>query len=179
MKTVPTRKVRSPFTDQLIDETFKLAAKHLTNEQILANIQKWIQEDRLSFLVQITNRNLPLAKVIDAIRRHHHIAAEGIELPPASKRGVQVSLIQRFLSARQEFVNTAVEFIDIDDFYEVLDHIVFSPESQGKLGGKAPACSWRKHIIQKCSHSSDHLRDIKVPKTWYITSDGLLSFLRL
>jgi predicted nucleotidyltransferase len=173
----PNQKGLVTLTDQLIDETFKLAAQHLTNEQILANIQKWIQEDRLSFLVQITNRNLPLAKVVDAIRRHHHIAAEGIELPPASKRGVQVSLIQRFLSARQEFVNTAVEFVDIDDFYEVLDHIVFSPESHGRLGGKSTGLFLAKHIIRKCSPLSDHLRGIKVPKTWYITSDGLLSFL--
>jgi len=173
----PDQKGLVTLTDQLIDETFKLAAQHLTNEQILANIQKWIQEDRLSFLVQITNRNLPLAKVVDAIRRHHHIAAEGIELPPASKRGVQVSLIQRFLSARQEFVNTAVEFVDIDDFYEVLDHIVFSPESHGRLGGKSTGLFLAKHIIRKCSPLSDHLRGIKVPKTWYITSDGLLSFL--
>ena len=173
----PNQKGLVTLTDQLIDETFKLAAQHLTNEQILANIQKWIQEDRLSFLVQITNRNLPLAKVVDAIRRHHHIAAEGIELPPASKRGVQVSLIQRFLSARQEFVNTAVEFVDIDDFYEVLDHIVFSPESHGRLGGKSTGLFLAKHIIRKCSPLSDHFRGIKVPKTWYITSDGLLSFL--
>ncbi len=173
----PDPKSSASFSAQLLDETFKLAAKHLTNEQILANIQKWIQEDRLSFLVQITNRNLPLAKVVDAIRRYHHIAAEGIELPPPSQRGVQVSLIQRFLSARQEFVNTAVEYIDIDDFYEVLAHIVFSPESQGRLGGKSTGLFLAKHIIRKCGSSSDLLRDIKVPKTWYITSDGLLSFL--
>ncbi len=173
----PYQKSLAVFSDELIDETYKLAAQHLTNEQILANIQKWIQEDRLSFLVQITNRNLPLAKVVDAIRRYHHIAAEGIELPPASKRGVQVSLIQRFLSARQEFVNTAVEFVDIDDFYEVLDHIVFSPESHGRLGGKSTGLFLAKHILRKCVSLSDHLKGIKVPKTWYITSDGLLSFL--
>jgi pyruvate, water dikinase len=173
----PDPKSSVPFPDLLIDEIFRLAAKQLSSEQILANIQKWIQEDRLGFLVQITNRNLPLAKVVDAVRRHHHIAAEGIELPPAVKRGVQVSLIQRLLSARQEFVNTAVKFVDIDDFYEVLDHIVFSPASQGKLGGKSTGLFLAKHIIQKCSQAADDLKGIKVPKTWYITSDGLFSFL--
>ncbi|MGA2587739.1 MAG: PEP/pyruvate-binding domain-containing protein [Candidatus Aminicenantales bacterium] len=173
----PDQKNAVAFNDKLSDETFKLAARHFTSAQILANIQKWIQEDRLSFLVHVANRNLSLAKVVDAIRRYHHIVAEGIELPPASKRGVQVSLIRRFLSARQEFINTAVDFIEIDDFYEVLDHIVFSPESQGKLGGKSTGLFLAKHIIQKCSRVSDDLGDIKVPKTWYITSDGLLSFL--
>ena len=173
----PNQKIAVAFTDQLSHETFAVAARHLANEQILANIQKWIQEDRLSFLVQITNRNLPLAKVIDAIRRYHHIAAEGLALPPGSKRGVQVSLIQRFLSEQQEFVNTAVEFLDIDDFYEVLDHVVFSPESHGKLGGKSSGLFLAKRIIQKCAGSSLDLKGVKVPKTWYLASDGVLNFL--
>jgi pyruvate,water dikinase len=173
----PHQMVPSAFTDKLSDETFRLAGKHLTNEQILANMQKWIQEDRLSFLVQVTNRNLSLAQVVDAIRRYHHIAAEGIELPPASKRGVLVSLIRRFLSDHPEFIHTAVEHIEIDDFYEILDHIVFSPESQGKLGGKGTGLYLAKHILKRAADSLSHFGEIKVPKTWYITSDGLLSFL--
>ena len=49
------------FSEKLSDETFRIASKYLTSEQILSNIQKWIQEERLSFLVQVANRNLPLA----------------------------------------------------------------------------------------------------------------------
>ena len=165
------------FSEKLSDETFRLAARHLTNAQILSSIQKWIQEDRLSFLVQVTNRNLSLAQVVDAVRRYHHVDAEGIELPPASKRGVLVSLIRRLLSDQPEFINTAVEHLDIDDFYEILDHIVFSPESQGKLGGKSTGLFLARHILQTSSASLSHFGEIRVPKSWYITSDGLLSFL--
>ncbi|MDH4196588.1 MAG: pyruvate, phosphate dikinase [Candidatus Aminicenantes bacterium] len=173
----PSQMAGPAFTEKLSDETFRLAAKHLTSDEILANIQKWIQEDRLSFLVQVTNSNLSLVQVVDAIRRYHHIAAEGIELPPASKRGVLVSLIRRFLSDQQHFINTAVEYLDIDDFYEILDHIVFSPESQGRLGGKSAGLYLAKHILKKSADSLSPFGEIKVPKTWYITSDGLLSFL--
>ena len=173
----PSQTSVSAFSDELSDETFWLAAKHLTSEEILANLQKWIQEDRLSFLVQVTNRNLSLAQLVDAIRRYHHIAAEGIELPPANKRGVLVSLIRRFLSDQQHYINTAVEYVDIDDFYEILDHIVFSPESQGRLGGKSAGLYLAKHILKKSSDALSHFGEIKVPKTWYVTSDGLLSFL--
>jgi pyruvate, water dikinase len=173
----PYQTALSTFTEKLSDETFRLAAKHLTSEQILVNIQKWIQEDRLSFLVQVTNRNLSLAQVIDTIRRYHHIAAEGIELPAASKRGVLVSLIQRFLSDQPEFIHAAVEHVEIDDFYEILDHIVFSPESLGKLGGKSTGLYLAKHILKRSAESLSHFGEVKVPKTWYITSDGLLSFL--
>jgi pyruvate,water dikinase len=167
----------STFTEKLSDETFRLAAMHLTSEQILVNIQKWIQEDRLSFLVPVINKNLPLAQVVDAVRRYHHIAAEGIELPAATKRGVLVSLIQRFLSDQSEFIHTAVAHLEIDDFTEILDHVVFSPESLGKLGGKSAGLYLAKHILKRSVESLSHFGEIKVPKTWYITSDVLLSFL--
>ncbi len=163
--------------DQLSDEAFRLAAKYLSSDKIMDNIQKWIQEDRLSFLVQVTNRNLSLAQVVDAIRRYHHIAAEGIELPPASKRGVLVSLIRRFLSDQQNFINIAIEQVDIDSFYEILDHLIFSAESHGRLGGKSMGLFLAKHILKKSADSLSPFGEVKVPKTWYITSDGLLSFL--
>jgi predicted nucleotidyltransferase len=165
------------FDDTRSDETFKIAAKHLSSKQILVNIQKWIQEDRLSFLVQATSKNRPLGEVVDAIRRYHRVAPEGIELPPSSKRGVQASLIRRFLSDQPEFINTARDYIDIDDFYELLDHIVFTPESTGRLGGKSSGLFFAKHIIKKSKKPEDDLDDIKIPKTWYIASDVLFSFL--
>lgn len=165
------------FQETLSDEIFRLAGRHLTSDQILANIQKWIQEDRLSFLVQVTNRNLALGQVVDAIRRYHHIAAEGITLPPASRRGVLVALIRRFLSEQPEFINMAVERLEIDDFHEILDHVVFSPESQGKLGGKSTGLFLAKQILRRTSAALSAWGEIQVPKTWYLTSDGLLSFL--
>jgi pyruvate,water dikinase len=173
----PYRIAMPAFTEKLSDETFRLASKHLTNAQILSNIQKWIQEDRLSFLVQVTNRNLALGQVVDAVRRYHYIAAEGIDIPPASKRGILVSLVRRFLSDRPEFVKTAIEHIEIDDFYEILDHIVYSPESQGNLGGKSTGLFLAKHILENSADVLSRFGEIKVPKTWYITSDGLLGFL--
>jgi len=166
-----------PFSEELSDETFHLAARHLSSEQILANIQKWIQEDRLSFLVQVANRNLALGEVVDAVRRYHHIVAEGISLPPASKRGVLVSLIRRFLSHQPEFIRPAVEHLEIDDFHEILDHIIYSPESQGKLGGKSAGLFLAKHVLRRAAASLGAFAEVKVPKTWYIASDGLLSFL--
>jgi pyruvate,water dikinase len=173
----PFQKRSLAFPEKLSDETFRIASKYLTSEQILSNIQKWIQEARLSFLVQVANRNLPLVEVVDAIRRYHHISPEGIELPPASKRGVQVSLIRRFLSDQPEFINIAKDYIEIDDFYNILDRIVFSPGSYGKLGGKSTGLFLAHQIVKKSKRPKDRLENIKVPKTWYLTSDALFNFL--
>jgi predicted nucleotidyltransferase len=173
----PHQRIDVVFDDLQSETTFRIAAKHLSSDQIFVNIQKWIQEDRLSFLVQATSKNRPLGEVVDAIRRYHRIAPEGIKLPPSSQRGVQASLIRRFLSDQPEFINTARDYIDIDDFYELLDHIVFTPESMGRLGGKSTGLFFAKHIIEKSKKPEDDLDDIKIPKTWYITSDVLFSFL--
>jgi len=174
----PYQKIASAFPEKLSDETFRIASKYLTDDQILTNIQKWIQEDRLSFLVRITNRNLLLSDVIDAIRRYHHICLEGIELPPSSKRGVQVSLIRRLLSNQPEFINIAKDYIEINDFYEILDHIVFHPESHGRLGGKGTGLFLAQQIVNKTGgRIDDKPKGIKVPKTWYLASDVLFHFL--
>jgi len=173
----PHQKSILALSDSLSEKTFNIAAKHLSDKQIFSAIQKWIQEDRLGFLVQVTSMNLSLAQVANALRRYHHIEPEGIELSPAIKRGVQVSLIRRFLSEQPQFINVAKKFIEISDFYNILDRIVFSAESHGKLGGKSAGLFLAEQIIKKSSKSSDYLDDIKVPKTWYITSDTLLNFI--
>ena len=131
-------------SEKLSEETFRLAARHLTTDQILASIQKWIQEDRLNFLVQVTNRNLSLAEVVDAVRRYHHIAAEGIELPPASKRGVLVSMIRRFLSGAPEFINIAVENTwTSKTSMRSWTASCTRPTARGNWAGRAPDSSWR------------------------------------
>lgn len=173
----PYQKKVLSFSEKLSDRTFKIASKYLTSDQIIFNIQKWIQEARLSFLVQVANRNLPLVEVVDAIRRYHHIAPEGIELPPASKRGVQVSLIRRFLSDQPEFINIAKDYIEIDDFYNILDRIVFPPGSHGRLGGKSTGLFLAHQIVKKSRIQDETIEDIKVPRTWYLTSDILFNFL--
>jgi predicted nucleotidyltransferase len=164
-------------SDGLSDEIFAMAGRHLTGEQMLSSIQRWLREERLGFLAQLVNQNLPLGRVVDAIRRYHHIVPEGIELPPATKRGVQVSLIRRFLSDQPQFIDNAIGFIEIDDFHDILDRILYSPESQGKLGGKSAGLFLAERVLEKSGKESPHLGNIKIPKTWYITSDGLLSFL--
>jgi pyruvate,water dikinase len=173
----PLQKNVPALSDKLSDEIFKIAARNLSNEQILASIQKWMQEDKTSFLAHVVNRNLSLAEVADSIRRYRHIAPEGMPLTPANKRGIEVSLIRRFLSSQPHFINIAKQFIEINDFYDFIDHLIFTSESHGKLGGKSAGLFLANKIIKKSDQYSESLKNIKVPRTWYITSDVLLGFL--
>jgi len=156
--------------NQSTDKVFNIAADHLNSQEIFSQIQKWIQEDKLSFMVQVVNRNLSLSEVADAIRRYHHIESEGAELHSPAKRGVAVSLIRRFLSDQLPFIN-------IDNFYDLLKRVMFSAESHGKLGGKSAGLYLASQILGKTTEDSRYIGKVKIPKTWHITSDMLLHFM--
>jgi predicted nucleotidyltransferase len=173
----PFQKVALVFSDTLSEEIFEIASKHLTSDQLLSNIQMWLQEERLSFLVRLVNQSPPLGKVIDAIQRYHHMSPEVVGLPAPSNRAVQVSLIRRLLSEQLHYIKTAAKFIEIADFYDMLAHVLYSAESYGRLGGKSAGLFLAEQIIKKSRKDLRVLGDIRVPKTWYLTSDGLLGFL--
>ena len=166
------------FSNKLSDQTFEIADKYLKDEQILSYIRKWILEDKISFLVQAVHQNLPLAEVTDAIRRYRRIAPEGIELPANTERGLRVSLIRQVLSDDISFINIAKNFIEIGDYEELLDHIICSPEGSGKLGGKGAGLFLAEQIIKKSKEFSKQFDSIKVPKTWYITTNVLMEFVK-
>jgi len=173
----PHRKRVFTISNELVDKIFLIAGENLSDQEILSRIQKWIQEDKLSFLVQVVNRNLSLSEVADAIRRYHHTETEGAELHSPSKRGVAVSLIRRFLSDQLPYINVAKNFVEVGDFYDLLQKVVFSAESHGKLGGKSAGLYLAAQILKKSKKHAEALGSIRIPKTWYITSDMLLHFM--
>ncbi len=162
----------------LSGEVFRIADENIPDDELLSLIQKWIQEDKLSFLVQVVNRNLSLSEVADAIRRFYHTAnSRGDDLLSPSRKGIIVSLIRRFLSDQLKFLNIAKNFIGIGDFYELLNNIIFTTESHGKLGGKSAGMYLASQIIASQDSNGNGHKTMKIPKTWYVTSDMLLHFM--
>jgi len=173
----PHERRQTGFSPEICGAVFKIAGEQLPDEEILRLVQKWIQEDKLSFLVQVVNRNLSLSVVADAIRRYHHLAEHESDIQSPNKRGIEVSLIRRFLSDQLQYVNVAKNFIDIQDFYDLLNRVIFSAESHGKLGGKSAGLYLAAQIIKKKASENELLADVKIPKTYHITSDVLLHFM--
>ncbi len=156
---------------------FEIASDHLSNKEIFILIQRWIQEDKLGFLVQVVNRNLSLSDVADAIRRYHHLAQNEAEVYSPNRIGIHVSLIRRFLSSQLHYVGIAKDYIDVDNFFHLLEKMIFTTESHGKLGGKSAGLYLAAQILEKKAADSDLLASVKIPKTWHITSDVLLHFM--
>ncbi|MCB0317103.1 MAG: pyruvate, phosphate dikinase, partial [Calditrichaeota bacterium] len=91
--------------------------------------------------------------------------------------GFRVALIRRLLTDQSQFINIAKHFIEVDDFYNLLHHIIFPAGSHGKLGGKSAGLFLATQILKKNLEQQELLGDIKTPKTWYLTSDAILNFM--
>ena len=162
----------------LTEDAFRIAAAHLSEGEIVSCIQKWIRDEKSGFLVEaVENQCTSLTDIGQALERYHQLAVQDEELSRSVQIGLRVSLARRFFTEDLEFINIAKNYIEIGDFYELVNHIISPPASHGKLGGKSAGMLLASQIIRKCGEYSDLLAGIKVPKTWYIASDGLMSFV--
>ncbi|MBI3477218.1 MAG: pyruvate, phosphate dikinase [Acidobacteria bacterium] len=162
----------------LTNEAFQIADQHLSEDEILDLVTTWIKEEKSSFLVSaLEHQDTPLGEIIEALERYRHTSVKESELSRSTQKGLRVSLIRRFFSESLDFINVAKQFVRIEDFYDLLSKIIFPPRCHGKLGGKSAGLFLAKKIIEKSPESSKLLGEVKVPKTWYMTSDCILSFV--
>lgn len=158
---------------------FELAGKHLDENELVDNIHRWIKEDRSGFLVNVLENNgSSLSEISSAIERFYHLSSQGLEISTAREKSVKISLIRRLLLDQLDFISIAKKFLEVSDFHKLLKRIISPVGSYGKLGGKSSGLFLSSHILWKLSDKFPFFADIKVPKTWYITSDAILSFMK-
>jgi len=161
----------------LTEETFRIASANLADDEILDRIQKWINEDRSSAAVKnLENIYADLAEVLDGMRRIKILGPEGIQLPRSLANSVRVALIRRFFTEQLEFINVAKKYIDLEDFFDLMERIIFLPGSHGKLGGKSAGLFLASRVLDQAARRNKIIGSVKKPKTWYVTSDGLIAF---
>jgi hypothetical protein len=110
------------------------------------------------------------------MRRIKILAPAGIQLPRSLANSVRVALIRRFFTEQLEFINVAKKYVDLEDFFDLTERIVFPPGSHGKLGGKSAGLFLAGLILKQAARRTKIIGEVKKPKTWYVTSDGLISF---
>ncbi len=165
--------------DEYINAILRLSNENFEGDDILLKIQKWMQEDKSIPLVRVLEaRESTLAEISDAIRKYYHLAPEKFELSPSMIKGLRVSLVRRFFTEDLNYIGIAKEFVKLTDFYKLIDKMIYQPTSQGKLGGKSSGVFIASNILEKRAEEVEILRNIKIPKTWFVASDCVLSFMR-
>jgi hypothetical protein len=155
---------------------FELAMSQLPDAEILARIQKWLQEDRASFLYNVINNpRSTLGDIADAMHRMHHMLSDEIPLSESACKSLRVMLTHRLLTEQLEFNQVARDVARVKDFHEVLKRVVMSTESHGKLGGKAAGLLLAHWILSRSGDPA--VNNLKMPPTWYVASDAVLDFI--
>ncbi|MBP1766421.1 MAG: phosphoenolpyruvate synthase [Candidatus Aminicenantes bacterium] len=164
---------------RLSDETFQIASANLTDEEILGRIQKWINEDRSGGAVKtLENVYASLSEVLDSMRRYKQLMPEGVHLSRSKADSVRVALIRRFFTEQLEYINIAKKYVELEDFLDLSGRIVFMPDSHGKLGGKSAGLFISSRVLKQAARRVKTIGTVKKPKTWYVTSDSMLAFVR-
>jgi len=159
-------------------DIFEVAGKHIEEKNILEIIQKWTKEDKSGFLTEVMeNSGSTLSDISTAIERYHHLIPHMLELSAPREKGLKVALIRRLLTDQSVFIEIAKDFVEVDSFNELMQHIIYPANSHGKLGGKSSGLFLAKHILDDVAGENDLLGKVKIPRTWYLTSDGLLNFM--
>jgi pyruvate,water dikinase len=161
-----------------VRDAFEIAARHMGGSQIVACVERWIKDDKSSFLVETVERqHAPVAEIQQALERHTSSAAPDEELSSPVRTGVRVALARRLLTDDVEFVNKAKKFIAVADYHRVLQRMIAPGASQGKLGGKSSGMLLADAVIRSAPEVADTIGPIRIPRTWYVTSDGILRFI--
>jgi hypothetical protein len=162
----------------LSETVFGLASENFSEQVVLSNMHNWIREEQTDFLVNImSNPIYTIDQIASAMERYRHLKKQGIELSGPRERSICNALIRRLLCEHSEFVEIANNYFHVDYFLEIFDSLTFVKGSQGKLGGKSSGLLLASQILKKSPRLQEIFSQIKVPRSWYVTSDSLFHFI--
>ena len=159
-------------------QIFEMAKENLTDEEISNMFKDWLRQDKARPLLLTSQKpGMPLAEITEELNRFFE--NEDVEkiLSPEDKTTIRTALIRRFFTDRLEYVNVAKNFIKLSDFVHLLGKVVGPMQGPGKFGGKTSGVVLAEKILEEAKEEDEVLRDIEVPKSWYVTSDTLREFI--
>ncbi len=160
------------------EAAFRLASLRERDDDILTLVEGWIYEEKTSFLKNAVERvDTPLPELFEALDRFRQGGIEETDLSLATQLGLRASLVRRFLADQSAYLNTAKQVLRVSDFDELVNRIVAPAKSHGRIGGKSAGLFLAAKIVQRASGLTDLLGDIRIPRSWYIASDGILDFI--
>ena len=162
----------------LTDKTFSIALQHYSEEELLLFLHTWIDEDKTAPLVDtLENPDSGLAEIVDAVQRFESAGVNEFELPVAVQKVLRVSLLRRLFSDQVTFINQAKNYVEVRDFFDILRHVIHPSQSHGKLGGKSAGLFLASLVVKKSTEHAELFNNLKVPKTWFVSSDTLRLFM--
>ncbi len=161
------------------DAVFELASRYMSNEEILGHIEMWTTQDKVAFLVHLLeDQGSSLGDITQALERFHSLALDESALPFSVQTMIRVALLRRFFTDQIDYINSARSVTTVRDFYQLSRSLVAPPRSHGRLGGKSAGLFLAHRVVENSPEFQGILSDLRVPPTWYLASDSVLTFIR-
>lgn len=159
-------------------QVFEIAKESIPSEVISNLFANWMKQDKARpLLLQSQKTGIPLVEIAAELSRFFDQPDAETSISPEDQMSIKTALIRRFFTERLEYVNVAKMFFDVADFDHLLEHVAGPAQGTGKLGGKASGVLLAEKIIKEEMKKDDMLKDIQFPRSWYLTSDSILSFI--
>lgn len=163
---------------KLSNVLFSTVSSCMDDEKIYKNINLWIYQGKTYEIARIINKkNADIRSILKALKKYIKNVKTGVGSSEATDRWLKVELVRRFLTENPHSITSAQKHISIEAFYELLKSFISSPSGIGKIGGKGTGLFIAHQIIEANKENNANLCDIKVPRTWYISSEELISLI--
>jgi hypothetical protein len=177
-ENVPLRKARLQDLAPVSEEAFEIAARHFSEDEMVASIRAWIDEERSSFLIEVLeDQKKGLPEIVEAIERHRSLIGDTSHLPDFFRETLSAALLRRVFSDETAYINVAKNHVQLEDVYQLIDKIIYPSHGHGRLGGKSAGLFLAAQLLRTDSEEFELLNEIKTPKTWYVSSNSLIEFL--
>lgn len=171
-----------PNSENMVRRLVEVAATYLPQDVLFRLLNEWIHEQRiLNFVKTVDSKDSSLSDILDAVRKYTGALSPQSPDQPKSHSQIETWLISelahRFLSDDEHLINLVLDNLSISDFGPMIEHIIGSERSMGHIGGKGAGLFIAGQILRHAAQSEPSLRDIKIPRTWYLATDQLIDFL--
>lgn len=169
----------NPFVaNEVIKSVFKIADKYIPDDEIANLITQWMHKEKLRNLSKVLDkRNAPLNEVIEALKKYFELGGSKEFTSEDERIGVRVSIITRFLSENLRYINIAKTNIKLFAIERIFEKFIGPAYGAGKVGGKSAGMILANEILKNRKESNPNLSNIETPKSWFLTSDGILEFV--
>jgi len=159
-------------------QVFEIAKESIPADVISSLFANWMKQDKARPLLLMSQKTgIPLVEIAAELNRFFDQEDVETSISPEDQMSIKTALIRRFFAERLEYVNVAKTAFELKDFLNIVDHIIGPAQGSGKLGGKASGVLLAEKLIKEEMTGNPILKNIDFPKSWYITSDTILSFI--
>lgn len=160
-------------------QVFRVAEQVLSPEEIAMALHRWMRYEKIRFLsVAAGRRDVPLGKLREALNRYERLPQRNKKMESRDRESIIVDLTRRLFNDDLRYVSSIRKHVSISDYGDIVSHMIGPYNGNGKVGGKAAGLFRAEKILKTHMKSHIVLRNLKVPKSWYIASDAVLEFIQ-